>query len=294
MKNQWSRDRIIRYLVEREAKGLAMTVGREGVDKLLYEASRRIFGSWRNAIRCAGITPNRVLTRERWSPARILVMVRHLSRRDHPLTTDQLERRYGNLVSAARRYFGSWTKAVLAAGVEPTKLRRVVPWNQERIIEAILTRALRNESLVARLVEPRSLVEASCRIFGTWKAAVTAAGLDSKITILPPRRNKRPHPAKVHPPRAKASHGRRQPWTKELIVAAIHARLCEQKSLRASVLIREDSSLYHAARRHFAGWYEAIQATGLDPQAYRRKSAGRIILTESGPREFPSPVVSGQ
>lgn len=37
-----------------------------------------------------------------------------------------------------------------------------------RLIEAILTRALRSETLVARLVEPRSLVGAGQRFFGGW------------------------------------------------------------------------------------------------------------------------------
>jgi len=107
MRNQWTRERIIRHLLDREAKGLPLTVGGQGVDKLMYMASRRIFGSWRNAIQAAGIAPRRVLTWERWSPPRILVMIRHLSRRNRPLTTDQIELRYDNLVSAARRHFGS-------------------------------------------------------------------------------------------------------------------------------------------------------------------------------------------
>ncbi len=288
MRNQWSRERIIRYLLEREAKGLPMTIGGQGVDKLVYEASRRIFGSWRNAIQAAGIAPKRVLTRERWSPARILLMVRHLARRDRPLTTDQLERRYGNLVSTARRLFGSWTKAVLAAGVEPTKLQRVVPWNQERIIEAILTRALRNEPVVARLVEPRSLVEASHRFFGSWKAAVAAAGLDPKITVLPPRRNKHPRAAKIRAPRSTTSHAHRQPWNKELIVTVILARVRDKEPLNAAAVARDNRSLYYAVRRHFGDWYEATRAAGLDLQDYRRNAAGRTILTDSGPREFPS------
>lgn len=284
MRNQWSRDRIIRYLLEREAKRLPMTVGGEGVDKLVYEASRRIFGSWRNAIRAAGIAPKRILTWERWSPARILVMIRHLSRRDRPLATDQLEQRYGNLVSAARRHFGSWTKAVLAAGVEPTKLQRVVPWTRERIIEAILTRVLRNESLVARLVEPRSMVEASHRYFDNWAAAVAAAGLDPKLTVSPPRRGKRPLAAKAPVPTTKPRKPQRR-WTKEQIIAGLRARVREQKPINPSALEREDSALFCAARRHLGSWRGAVLAAGLDPVAHRRNSDGRTIMTDAGPRE---------
>jgi hypothetical protein len=270
MRNNWTREDIIRHLVERQAKGLPLSVGGEGVDKTLYGAARRIFGSWRNAIQAAGIAPQHVLTWERWSPARILVMIRHLARRDRPLTTEQMERRYHNVVSAARRHFGSWTKAVLAAGVEPTKLQRVVPWSPERVIEAILTRALRGESLVARMVEPRSLVEAGQRFFGGWSAAVTAAGLDPASTLLPPRRNKRPRPGKPRTAGPKSVQAPRERWNRERVIAALHARLREQKPMHSQAIARDDHSLYRAMRRHLKNWSEAMRAAGLDPAAYRR------------------------
>ena len=286
MRKHWTRENIIRHLVEREAKELPMTVGGDGIDLLMYEAARRIFGSWRNAIRAAGIAPATILTWERWSPARILVMIRHLSRRDRPLTTEQLERRYNNLVTAARRHFGSWTKAVLASGVEPTKLRKVVPWSPERVIEAILTRVLRSESLVARLVEPRSLVAAGQRFFGNWAAAVAAAGLDASLTVLPPRRNKRPRPTKTS--RDQPTQRRREPWTKERVIAALQARLRDQKPMHSNAIARDDHGLYQAARRHLRNWNEAMRAAGLDPAMYRRGAGSPSPSAEPGFRESVS------
>lgn len=284
MRSEWTRENIIRHLLEREAQGLPLTVGGKGVDKSLYSVARHVFGSWRNAIQAAGITPQRVLTWERWSPARILVMIRNLARRDRPLTAQQMERRYHNLVSAARRHFGTWTKAVLAAGVEPTKLQRVVIWNPERVIEAILTRALRNESLVARLVEPRSLVKAGQRFFGGWPAAVTAAGLDPASTVLPPRRNNRSGTKKARPVRAKPIDMHQKPWTKERVVAALLARLREQKPMHSTALANEDQALYRALRRHLKSWNEAMRAAGLDPAVYRRGPAGTPPSTDAGLR----------
>jgi hypothetical protein len=281
MQNNWTRENIIRYLLEREAQGLPLTVGGKGVGMSMYEAARRAFGSWRNAIQAAGIAPQQVLTWERWSPARILVMIRNLSRRNRPLTTQQVERRYHNLVTAARRHFGTWTKAVLAAGVEPTRLQRVVRWTPERVIEVILTRALRNETLVARLVEPRSLVEAGQRFFGGWPAAVTAAGLDPASTVLPPRPNKKPGARKAPTRRLKPVHMHRKPWTKERVVAGILARLQEQKPINATALAREDYSLYRAMRRYLKNWHEAMHAAGLDPAVYRRGPSGTSSSTEA-------------
>lgn len=280
MRNTWTRERIIRHILEREAEGRPLTAGGKGVDHQLYCAARRIFGSWRNAIVAAGIPPERVLTWERWSPAKILARIRSLSRRRRPLTTDQVERRYHNLVSAARRHFGSWSKAVLAAGVDPTKLQRVVPWNRERVIEAILTRALRSEPLVARLVEPRSLVEAGHRFFGGWQAAVAAAGLDPRVTDMPPRRRRRSQPGRARAGIAESPEELPQPWSKERIVEMIRARVREHQRINAWAVSRDHPALYGAGRRHLNSWDEAIRAAGFDPAEHRRKRP-------SSPRKEP-------
>jgi len=271
MRNTWTRERIIRHILEREAEGCPLTAGGKGFDHQLYCAARRIFGSWRNAIVAAGIPPERVLTWERWSPAKILARIRSISRRRRPLTTDEVERRYHNLVSAARRHFGSWSKAALAAGVDPTKLQRVVPWNRERVIEAILTRALRSEPLVARLVEPRSLVEAGYRFFGSWQAAVAAAGLDPRVTDMPPRRRRRSQLGGARAGSAGPSDDLPQPWSKERVVEMIRARVREHKPINAWAVSRDHPGLYGAGRRYLNSWDEAIRAAGFEPAEHRRK-----------------------
>jgi hypothetical protein len=273
MRNTWTRERIIRHILEREAEGRPLTTGGKGVDKQLYSASRRIFGSWRNAILASGIPPEQVLTWERWTPAKILTKIRSISRRRRPLTTDQVERRYQNLASAARRHFGSWSKAVLAAGVDPAKLQRVVPWNRERVIEAILTRALRNEPLVARLIEPRSLVEAGNRFFGGWQAAVAAAGLDPRVTDMPPRRRRRSRPGQIRAGIAETPEELPQPWSRERVVELICARVREHKPINAWAVSRDHSGLYGAGRRYLTSWDEAIRAAGFNPDEHRRKRA---------------------
>lgn len=282
MRTSWTREMILRHILEREAEGQPLTTGGEGVDHNLYCASRRIFGSWRNAIIAAGIPPERVLTWERWSPAKILSKIRLISRRRRPLTSDEIERRYHNLVSAARRHFGSWSKAVMAAGVDPTKLQRVVPWSRERVIEAILTRTLRSEPLVARLIEPRSLVDAGQRFFGSWKAAVSAAGVDPRVTELPPRRVKKA--ARVTVRVATPKRPRRPPpvWTDERILQAIVDRVREGKRINSWAVSRDHASLYRTARRHFGTWDAAIRAAGFDPLEHRRD---RGVAPRAGPSD---------
>lgn len=268
MNTIWTRAKIIRHILEHESQGTPLSISGKGVDHLLYSASRRIFGSWRNAILAAGIPPQRILTWERWTPAKILVQIRLLSRRSRPLTTVQMNRRYSNLVSTARRCFGSWSKAVLAAGVDPLSLQRVIPWNEQRIIEAILTRTLRGESLVAGLIEPRSLAAAACRFFGSWRSAVVAAGLDPTVTKATSR-----HKTCVSPPHSPQEHRgiAYRVWSRERIVECIQARARENRPMNAHAIVHDFPSLYAAANRHLNGWDEAMRAAGLDPDSYRRK-----------------------
>ena len=280
-KPKWTREEIIRRILDLDAKGYPLTVGKQGVSPALYQAGSRIFGSWRNALQAAGLSPDRGSRAERWPPAKILVVIRNLSRRRRPLRKKELEERFGSMVSAARRIFGSWSKAILASGVDPAKLRRVVPWTRERVLETLMTRALRNQPVSARRMEPRSIVEAGRRFFGSWAATLEAAGLDPAVaTVWPsPAKATATSPSIPRPRRAPLP---RRSWTPEMIVAAIRARLLQQKPLNAVALQREEPPLYCAARRHFGNWRGALLAAGLCPDNYR------LI-----PRRPPKPVASG-
>jgi hypothetical protein len=298
MNCKWTREMIIHDILQREAAGLALTVGGErGVPQALYLGGARVFGSWRNAVMAAGIPRERVIPREKWSPAKILLIIRNLSRRRQPLTPAQLERRYGDLIGAARRVFGNWTKAVVAAGVDPVRLQRVPRWTRERIIEAVLTRALRNEPLKARSVENRSLVAAGQRFFGSWTATLQAAGLDPAVytarrspmaigltaSVLVPGVTERDT---ARPGRTPIRAKRR--WSKEAVVAGILARLGEQKGLNTDSVHRNDAGLYRAGIREYGNWRQALLAAGLNPDDHWRAAASRRPVQDDGARHHLS------
>src|SRR5690606_11343610 len=137
-------------------------------------------GSWRNTLKAAGIPPERARLRDPWTPARIISAIRTLARRRRQPCSKDLREHHSYLVQAARRFFGSWPRALMAAGVEPTRFRRVKPWTQERILEAILQRALANEPLGSQTVRPHTLSNAAVRVFGSWPNALQAAGLNPR------------------------------------------------------------------------------------------------------------------
>jgi hypothetical protein len=178
---KWTREKIIREILRRESAGQPLDVGRrDPVEYSLYNAAARVFGSWRNAVMAAGISPDKARVRDPWPPSRILAGIRSLAKRKRPVTPSELKRRYHSLVAAGQRCFGSWPKAVVAAGIDPDKFRRRGTWTKDRIIEAILKRALLSQPLNSHAMKPKSLVEAGAQVFGSWRAALQAAGIDPK------------------------------------------------------------------------------------------------------------------
>lgn len=288
---KWTREEIIRQILHREAAGLPLTPGGEtGVESPLYQAASRFFGSWHNAVRSAGIAPERTKTYSRWPPLRVLATIRALSRRRRPVRQAQLRRRFAPLLAAARRIYGSWPKAVVAAGVDPFRFRQVAPWTKERIIEAVLTRALKNEPLGSRTVRPRSLAEAAARLYGSWGSALAAAGLDPKqytgrASGAGPAMETGTAPSveqstagcitKVQdsPIMAKAGHNGRgrkfRRWSDEKILKVILTRLQKHKLLNAAAVRDDDECLYSAAKKRYGNWSAALLAAGLNPDEFR-------------------------
>lgn len=180
---KWTRQGIIRELLNREAAGRSLAPsGPDGCGCMLYQAATRIFGSWRNTLNAAGISPERANLRDPWTPARIISEIRALARRRRQLFYRDLRDHHSYLVQSTRRCFGSWPRALMAAGIEPTRFRRNKPWTQERILEAILQRALANAPLGSQTVRPHTLSEAAVRVFGSWPNALQAAGLNPVTT----------------------------------------------------------------------------------------------------------------
>lgn len=286
---KWTREQIIRQILRRESAGRPLSTGGvDGVEHTLYQAGSRIFGSWRNAVKAAGIHPDRALAHDRWPPSRILAMIRTLARRRRAIRKAELRHRYDCLVAAARRTFGSWPKAIIAAGVDPAKFLHAVPWTRERIIETVLTRALKNEPLASGRVHPKSLVEAANRIFGNWSQALAAAGLDPQRYVgkwngdypgsgnLPDSDSgQTTGSASTTDTTNTGSVGpNRRRWTSEEVIRGILARLREEKPMNAIAVRSHDSSLYRAARRRFGCWRNALAAAGLNPVEFRVHGGG--------------------
>jgi hypothetical protein len=116
-------------------------------------------------------------------------------------------------------------------------------WDQSRVIDRLRARYGGGQPLYV-WKEDYGLYAAACRQFGSWRAALDAAGL--------------PLPTK---------------WTRERVLAIISHRHQQQMPLTAAW--RDDPRLYQAAIVHFGSWTDALKAADLPRE--RRWTPDEVI-----------------
>lgn len=212
----------------------------------LIPAATQHFGSWGKALQAAGIDSEAVAKRRRWTADRVIQTIHQLARQGIALNYCSVSRVDSGVPGAARRAFGSWDNALLAAGYDPDTIRiQRGPWTAEELIALIQSRAAAGLPIGAYTVVPPSARMASQRLFGSWTAALRAAGV--------------PNPRADQPV-----------WSKEVVLAAIRARLDDHQAINCMAVVTHASRLYNAARRYFGSWEEALRAGGIDPASVRR------------------------
>lgn len=189
----WSNALIIEEIQWRHQKGLALNPqALQQEDSALLAAGRRHFGSWSEAVKAAHVTPlgrrwTMIHRRGYWTCERILAHIHEYARSGQPLYAHAMQALDNCLVSAATYHFGSWAKALQAAGYDPEKLRGNRRWTRERVVNTILQFPLDDfpsPSMVRH--DHYALFQASERLFGSWENAVHAvhAAQGSNLSLV--------------------------------------------------------------------------------------------------------------
>jgi hypothetical protein len=207
----------------------------------------------------------------RWSKETIAaeILRRHSAGQD--LSYSGITREYLALLRAAARHFGGWEAAIEFAGLDYDTVRRYRAWTAERIVERIRTLYAEGADLswrhIALHLDP-SLAAAAVKKahFGSWRAALTAAGLDYD-TIR-----------------------RYRDWSDEEIVRSVQERHRAGLALNAKRVEREDVPLITAARRRFPSWDGALSAAGLDVQGIVLRPARRATRKDERNDATTSPL----
>jgi hypothetical protein len=172
----YSRAKAIEALQRLQRRG---AVKYKALESRLRRAVLFYWGSMTAARKAAGIR-GLPAPRQRWSRERVLHEIAELHRLgQHMSSLAVMKAGRGELVQAAGQYVGSWTRARELAGVAFRRKRSISTsaWEASTVIAEIFNR-LEQGLPLAVTKTPSSLTSAAIRIFGSWRDAIAAAGLD--------------------------------------------------------------------------------------------------------------------
>ncbi|MFN3421456.1 MAG: homing endonuclease associated repeat-containing protein, partial [Armatimonadota bacterium] len=186
--------------------------------------------------------------------------IRRLNEQGEDLRPSAVVRLCQTLLMAAKKYFGGWREAVIAAGIDydsyiAEKKTGQVEQAKQQIIDEIkrLYQEGRIDELSGAWRYHLSLFRKARHRFGSWKKAIEAAGLNYHEIV------------------------QRQKWTPEKIVAEIRRLYAEGKDLSVTAMQRTHPNLVAIAQspRYFGSWRAAVEAAGLDYELIKRQRGRR-------------------
>ncbi len=189
---KWTQQAVLAAIQSAHATGRDLSYsGVAEWNLALLRAAERCVGSWSEALEQAGVEAE-YRRRRRWTRESVVAAIRQIAEEGGDLSWTGVVMRAPGLAAAAcrRRRFGSWRNALMAAGVECERIGRYRRWTEELVVAGIRRRRSRGEALNAAAVEDAdaALISAARRLFGSWNAALEAAGLDARDVAIRRRR----------------------------------------------------------------------------------------------------------
>jgi hypothetical protein len=180
---RWTKVAIIKLIKEARRRDddlhwSAVTKRRDELGKAAFASLQpRLFGSWDRALHAAGLDADDVSRYRKWDRETLVAELKERAAEDAPLNSGALQHDDPGIHAAAVRHFGTYDKALKAAGLDPTALRQRRRWTKEIVAQELRAFGRKNEINDASLRRGSpALYGASLRYFGTLAAAKKAAG----------------------------------------------------------------------------------------------------------------------
>ena len=176
-------------------------------------------------------------------------LVKQAIRKEHasgrPLWYNAVANRNLGLLGAGQTRFGSWTRALRAAGLDPEAIRPPERCPSANEVETMIKdRVKRGESLSWDLIDS-SYQHAARKHFGSWRQALQACGLSSDAGWRVKR------------------------WTPKRVQETIRSMAKRGEPLNSDAVARKNSSIVQSARKVYGSWEAAIRSCGLDYEKIR-------------------------
>jgi hypothetical protein len=243
----WNKALIVLTLKKLYKQGVDLSYNRLAKrQQALVSASAYHFGSYRKAVERAGLNYDEIIRRPRWSKQAIIAQVKKGYRAGEDLNWSAITKRRDELGKAAfaslqPRLFGSWDRALHAAGLDADEINRYRKWDKNTVVFDLKTRSKEGEALNSGALqkEDPGLHAAAVRHFGSYDKALKAARVD---------------PDAVR---------QRHVWTKPQVVAALKALKKAGKNVSDSTVRKDSGALYGACVRLFGNFTAARSAAGV-------------------------------
>lgn len=229
----------------------------------LYYAARAYFGTYAKAVEAAGVDyaqvrqqsfAARAAARPPATPAPAALAetrqaIARLHREGVDLSYTYMSGAHRRLVRRAAKQFGSWTRAVEAAGIDYAPYRRHQQWTPERVLDQLRQRQSAGDDLspghMATSVIP--LYQAASNHFGSYRAAVEAAGI----------------------PYDQVARQMQESWDRQKILETLRRLRAEGADVSRTNVRRTFGKLEAAIDRHFPTYQAAIEAAGINYDSVR-------------------------
>jgi hypothetical protein len=244
---RWTKDEIIKAIRKFHTQGRDLSYNAMASrQQSLVSAAAYHFGSYRKAVEKSDLDYAEVTRRPRWTKQKIITLLKSARRNDEDLHWSAVTKRRDELGRAAfaslqPRLFGSWDRALTAAGLDADDVNRYRKWDRDSILFELRGRHKAHEPLNSGAIqrEDPGLHAAAVRHFGTYDAALKSAKID---------------PTKVR---------QRKRWDKTEVTKALKSARRAGKPLSDSSIRKDQPALYGAAVRLFGSFTAARDAAGI-------------------------------
>jgi hypothetical protein len=243
----WTADKVIAGLKEFYAPWSGTSPpSLEEVNPPLHGGARRVFGTFKAAMLAAGLAyPPHPHPNETEVIAALKKM--HVEGRDLSLKAAS-NRRGGSLLGPALHRFGSWRKAVEAAGIDYATVERIREWDRDTVIAELRRRNSAGLPTGGGAVQRQDLRlwAAARRHFGSHQNAIEAAGVPTE-PVAP-----------------------EWTWSVAQLQDALRTLHAAGTDLSSGRIRRSHRDLFYAARKRLGSWRKAIESIGLNYNSIRR------------------------